>query len=250
MNIQWDAEKYTADFSFVHQYGASLLDWLGGERLTVLDLGCGNGALTKSLAGRGHQAEGLDASGELLETARRSYPELRFIQGDAVRFQAERAYDAVFSNAVLHWIDEENQPALIANVYNALKPGGQFVFEFGGHGNNNLIHEALRQEFTRRGLTYRMPFYFPTVGEYAVLLERGGFLVRNAVLWDRPTELRGRDGLYDWIKLFIRTPFAGMEAALTEEIVRSAVAALKDPLFREGVWYADYVRLRCRAVRS
>ncbi len=167
-----------------------------------------------------------------------------------MRFQAERAYDAVFSNAVLHWIDEENQPALIANVYNALKPGGQFVFEFGGHGNNDLIHEALRQEFTRRGLTYRMPFYFPTVGEYAVLLERGGFLVRNAVLWDRPTELRGRDGLYDWIKLFIRTPFAGMEAALTEEIVRSAVAALKDPLFREGVWYADYVRLRCRAVRS
>ena len=82
MNIQWDAEKYTADFSFVHQYGASLLDWLEGERLTVLDLGCGNGALTKSLAGRGHQAEGLDASGELLETARRSYPELRFIQGD------------------------------------------------------------------------------------------------------------------------------------------------------------------------
>lgn len=250
MNIQWDAEKYTADFSFVHQYGTSLLDWLEGEGLTVLDLGCGNGALTKALANRGHKAEGLDASGELLETARRSYPELRFIQGDAVRFQAERAYDAVFSNAVLHWIDEEDQPALIANVYNALKPGGQFVFEFGGHGNNDLIHEALRQEFTRRGLVYRMPFYFPTVGEYAVLLERGGFLVRNAVLWDRPTELRGGDGLYDWIKLFIRTPFAGMEAALEEEIIRSAAASLEGPLYRGGVWYADYVRLRCRAVKK
>lgn len=249
MNIQWDAEKYTADFSFVHQYGTSLLDWIEGEQLSVLDLGCGNGALTKALADRGHDAEGLDASGELLETARRNYPELRFMQGDAVRFRADKAYDAVFSNAVLHWIDAENQPALIAHVYDALKPGGQFVFEFGGHGNNDRIHGALQREFERRGLRYRMPFYFPTIGAYAGLLEQGGFLVRKAVLWDRPTELNGSGGLSDWMHMFLKAPFQGIEPDVREEIIQSAAEALKEPLYRGGVWYADYVRLRCRAVK-
>lgn len=249
MNIQWDAEKYSRDFSFVHQYGASLLDLLEGEKLAVLDLGCGNGALTKALAERGHDAEGADASGELLQAARARYPELRFTQADAVTLRTDRRYDAVFSNAVFHWINRERQPDLIARVYDALKPGGQLVFESGGHGNNALIHGALERAFAERGLTYRMPFYFPTVGEYASLLEAGGFLVRTALLLDRPTRLKGEDGLCDWIRMFVKTPFAGMAPDLTGEIIRSAEAELRDRLYHGGSWYADYVRLRCRAVR-
>ncbi len=249
MNISWDAAKYTHDFSFVHQYGAALLDLIDGEGLSVLDLGCGNGALTAELAARGHDAEGMDASGDLLQTARANHPELRFRQGDAADFQAEPPYDAVFSNAVFHWIDREKQPGMIACVYNALKPGGQFVFEFGGYGNNARIHAALGREFEKRGLAYRMPFYFPAIGEYAALLERGGFQVRLALLLDRPTKLKGEDGLYDWIRMFVKTPFQGIEPDLGEEIMRSAAKELEGALRHGGDWYADYVRLRCKAVK-
>lgn len=249
MNIQWDAEKYTHDFSFVHQYGSSLLDLIEGENLSVLDLGCGSGALTRELAGRGHDAEGADASGELLQIARAQYPELRFRQADAVSFRTERQFDVVFSNAVFHWIDRERQADMIARVFDALKPGGQFIFEFGGHGNNALIHGALARAFKARSLTYQMPFYFPTIGEYASLLEQGGFIVRTALLLDRPTKLKGGDGLYDWIRMFVKTPFEGIGPDSGEEIIRSAAADLKGVLYHDGSWYADYVRLRCKAVK-
>lgn len=249
MNIQWDAEKYTNDFSFVHQYGSTLLDLIEGEKLSVLDLGCGNGALTGELAARGHDAEGVDASGELLQTACRNYPELRFEQADAVSFRMGKQYDAVFSNAVFHWIDRERQPSMIAHVFDALKPRGQFVFEFGGYGNNALIHSALREEFEKRELTYRMPFYFPTIGEYTSLLEQGGFFMRSALLLDRTTKLKGDDGLCDWVRMFVKAPFEGLGPSLAEEIIRSAVTELKSVLYRDGNWYADYVRLRCKAVK-
>ncbi len=249
MNIQWDAEKYTNDFSFVHQYGSSLLDLIDGENLSVLDLGCGSGALTKELAERGCDAEGIDASAELLQAARTHYPELRFTQADAVSFQTGRQFDVVFSNAVFHWIDREKQADMIAHVFDALKPQGQFIFEFGGHGNNALIHGALAWAFEARNLTYQMPFYFPTVGEYASLLEQGGFVVRTALLLDRPTRLNGGDGLCEWIRMFVKAPFEGIGPDLREEIIRSAAADLEGVLCHNGSWYADYVRLRCKAVK-
>ena len=249
MNIHWDAEKYTHDFAFVHQYGSSLLDLIEGEKLSALDLGCGNGALTKELSQRGYDAEGADASGELLQVARARYPELRFTQADAVNLRMDRQYDVVFSNAVFHWIDREKQAGMIARVYDTLKPQGQFVFEFGGYGNNALIHGALGRAFARRELTYQMPFYFPTVGEYATFLERGGFLVKTALLVDRPTRLKGEDGLYEWIRMFVKAPFEGVPPDLCEEIIRLTVEELREVLYRDGTWYADYVRLRCKAVK-
>ena len=92
-----------------------------------------------------------------------------------------------------------------------------------------------------------MPFYFPTIGEYSAMLEQAGFLVRSAVLFDRPTELNGENGLYDWIRMFVKTPFTGMDDALCEDIINSAVSQLEAELFKNGKWYADYVRLRCKA---
>ena len=250
MNIRWDAEKYTSNFSFVHQYGSGVLDLLdasaGGA---VLDLGCGNGALTKALQDRGFAAMGLDASEELLRVARASYPGMEFVQGDATDFALPAPVDAVFSNAVFHWIDAERQRDMLRCVHRALKPGGQFVFEFGGSGNNRRIHAALAAAFERRGRCYRMPFYFPTIDEYAALLEEEGFEVRFAVLFDRPTELTGPDGLKDWIDMFVKAPFAGIGAEEQAEIVDEAVEALRDELRVDGKWYADYVRLRMKAVR-
>ena len=251
MNIKWDADKYTKDFSFVHQYGngvAELIDCEKGDAL--IDLGCGNGALTKALQEKGYRVTGIDSSEELLETARQKYPDIPFIQADATDFLVEEAVDAVFSNAVFHWIDREKQADMLACVHKALKGKGQFVFEFGGHGNNALIHSALGEVFSEHGYGYKMPFYFPTIGEYAALVERAGFLVKYAVLFDRPTELKGSDGLKEWIHMFVKTPFAIMDDAEGEEIICQAVERLRNALYREGRWYADYVRIRMKAVKE
>lgn len=250
MNISWDADKYSSDFSFVHRYGSGVLELIdGGAGMSALDLGCGNGALTKALCERGFAAKGLDASEELLALARRDYPEIAFLRGDATDFALPEPVDVVFSNAVFHWIDREKQPDLLRCVHDALKPGGQFVFEFGGYGNNAKIHAALAAAFAERGRRYEMPFYFPTVGEYAALLERAGFLVRFAALFDRPTELKGPEGLRDWIHMFVKRPFEDVPEREREEIIADAVDALRDALFTGGKWYADYVRLRMKAER-
>lgn len=125
MNIKWDAEKYTKDFSFVNAYGSALLDMISGQGLKVLDMGCGNGTLTKALCDHGFMADGMDASEDLLAKARSTYPEIHFIHADATEFQIEGKYDVVFSNAVLHWIDKSKQSRMLRNVYRTLKSGGQ-----------------------------------------------------------------------------------------------------------------------------
>ncbi|MBQ8397659.1 MAG: methyltransferase domain-containing protein [Clostridia bacterium] len=248
MNIKWDAQGYTANFSFVHQYGGDLLNLLRIEPgMTCLDLGCGNGALTAKLAEAGLRTIGLDASPELLAIAREQHPDIRFIEGDATDFRLDEPVDIIFSNAVFHWIDAARQSALLDCINAALKPGGQFVFEFGGKGNNALIHAALARAFAARRRAYVMPFYFPSVGEYAPMLERAGFRVEYTALFDRPTLLKGDDGLADWIRMFVKTPFSGVPADEADAIIREAAASLAPDLRRDGDWYADYVRIRCKA---
>ena len=250
MNINWDANKYTADFSFVHQYGNSVTELIdAGKDSSVLDLGCGNGALTKVLQDKGYLVKGLDASEELLAVARKNYPDIEFIQGNAVDFALSEPVDVVFSNAVFHWIDGEQQPDMLKCVYNALKKNGQFVFEFGGRGNNRKVHRALEEIFSKCGYDYKMPFFFPSIGEYATLLENTGFKVQYAVLFDRLTELKGEDGLKDWIHMFIKTPFSVIRTEEKEAIVDKAVDMLRKDLFMNGKWYADYVRIRMKAIR-
>ncbi|MGI6219774.1 MAG: class I SAM-dependent methyltransferase [Bacteroidaceae bacterium] len=250
MNIEWDAGRYGADFGFVAQYGqavAALIDAPAGSR--VVDLGCGNGTLTAQLAERGYRVTGIDASPELLEQARKHYPGLAFAEADATDFRLAEPVDVVFSNAVFHWIDDNRQDDLLRCVCAALRPGGMLVCEFGGYGNNALIHAALRDAFARHGREYVMPFYFPTIGEYAPRLERSGLCVCFARLYDRMTELVGDDGLADWIRMFVKHPFVGIGVEETDDIIRQAVAQLKDRLFRAGKWYADYVRIQFKAVK-
>lgn len=250
MNIAGDAGKYASDFSFVPKYGESvtdLLDMPAGSR--VLDLGCGNGALTATLRERGYDAFGLDASPELLDEARRDHPEIRFIHGDAASFTLPEPADGVFSNAVFHWIGGKRQPAMLRCIRDALRPGGQLVFEMGGHGNNDLIHASLRRSFEKWGFSYEIPFFFPTVGEYAALLEWAGFRVVFAVLFERPTPLSGESGLADWIRMFVKTPFTQVPEGKREAVISAAVEALRYELYKDGVWTADYVRLRMKTVR-
>ena len=251
MNIKWDANKYTSDFSFVHQYGNSVMELIDADKdSTILDLGCGNGALSKTLQDKGFIVKGIDASKELLDIAKKNYPNIEFIQADATNFSLQEPVDVVFSNAVFHWIDKERQQDMLKCVYNALKENGQFVFEFGGYGNNQLIHGALEKIFSEYSYPYKMPFYFPTISEYSTLLENAGFRVRYAILFDRPTELKGEKGLKDWINMFVKTPFSAIENIEEREAIKDKVVNnLSNILYKDGKWYADYVRIRIKAIR-
>ena len=251
MNQKWNAENYAADFSFVYKYGADVLNLIEGENVhDVIDLGCGTGTLTHELSLRGYHVAGLDASEDMLTRARANYPELTFTQADATNFTLASPVDAVFSNAVLHWIDRTKQQDMMRCVHEALRPGGQFVFEMGGYGCGKMIHDELAKNFRAMGYEYVMPFFFPTIGEYAVMLEGAGFTVRYAILFDRPTELTGNDGLREWINMFVKNPFARVSADDKEKILRDTVDNLREKLFHGGRWYADYVRLRMRAVKE
>lgn len=249
-NIQWNADDYSDHFSFVAEYGSSLIELIDIRKgMTCLDLGCGTGSLTARLKEAGMKVTGMDDSIDQIRKARQDYPDIHFILGNACDFSLEKPVDLIFSNAVFHWIDKERQADMLRCVYQALKPGGQFVFELGGKGNNALIHESLKRAFVRHNREYEFPFYFPTIGEYSSLMESVGFDVRTAMLFDRKTKLAGPDGLRDWIRMFVKKPFEGVDEAETEQIIDEVVEELKPRLYQYGSWYADYVRLRCKALK-
>ena len=252
MNQNWNADNYSSNFSFVYNYGQDVINLIEFENVkSIIDLGCGTGTLTKILHDKGFDVTGIDASQEMLAKAKNNYPEINFIHSDAVNFSVESKVDVIFSNAVLHWIDKKNQSNMMNCVYNALNDNGQFVFEMGGYGCCEIIHEALRESFTKRNHEYIMPFYFPKIGEYANMLEQTGFTVKFAVLFARPTKLNGINGVYDWIKMFVSAPFKNINHDEKEEIMREAAESdlVRSKLFHDGNYYADYVRLRMRAVK-
>lgn len=252
MNIDWNAQEYLRDFSFVPRYGEDVLNLLNvhaGSR--VIDLGCGNGMLAKRLSEMGLNVTGIDASEEMLGIARSCYPELTFIRSDALNFTVDEPVDAVFSNAVFHWIDKDKQPILLRQINRALKHGGELVCEFGGKGCAAKVHKALRQSFRKRGLEYAFSFYFPTISEYTTLLEQAGFKVVYALLFDRPTACsNGERGLKDWIRMFDKQPFRMVDANMENEILSEAERALSNVLFDNGSWYIDYVRIRLKAIKE
>lgn len=247
---KWDAELYDARHSFVWQRGADLLDLLApqpGER--ILDVGCGTGHLTARIAAAGARVTGLDSSPEMIAQARASYPELAFQVADARDFSFDEPFDAVFSNAALHWI-RPPEP-VIRSIAAALRPSGRFVAELGGRGNvAGLIRgflearEAMQLPLDKNFL----PWFFPGVAEYTTLLEREGLEVTFAHLFDRLTPLDdGPAGLANWIRMF-GAPFTGdLSPDQQKEFLRQAAAILRLDLFRDGRWHADYRRLRILA---
>ncbi len=252
MNQKWDADNYFKNFSFVHKYGFEVLNLIDRDKVkSALDLGCGNGILTNELKNFGFNVEvtGLDASDEMLNIAKNNYPEIKFIKGDATNFKLNSPVDLIFSNAVLHWIEKSSQPKMMECVNNSLKSGGQFIFEMGGHENNILIHSTLKKIFESRNLKYIMPFYFPSIGEYSAMLENSGFKVCYAILFDRPTPLDGEDGLLNWLKMFQKNQFKNIPDDVHEEILKEAVGILRPKLYKNNIWYSDYVRLRMRAIK-
>jgi trans-aconitate methyltransferase len=242
---RWNPAQYDRNARFVPELAVPVISLLAprpGER--ILDLGCGDGALTVALAGRGCTVVGVDTSPEMLEAARARGADARLMDGQSLPF--DREFDAVFSNAALHWM---KVPArVIAGVWRALKPGGRFVGEMGGHGNVAAIEAALVAATRSRGLTVESPWFFPHAAEYRSLLEAQGFAVQSVTLLPRPTPLPG--DLRDWLETFPQPYTAAVPEPERSAFIAEVVARLGESLRGEqGRWVADYVRLRFRAVR-
>lgn len=248
MNIKWNASDYTDHFDFVYQYGEDVMGLIDAAPGSfVVDLGCGNGALSERLKEKGYRVLGVDASGDMLKKAESLHPGILFTKGDATEFSLKEKADVIFSNAVFHWIDEKDQQKLADNVAGQLKTGGILVCEFGGYGCAEAVHSTLERNFKKRGLPYLRPFYFPTIGQYAPILEKAGFRVEYATLFDRPTVQKTENGLEDWIRMFVKKAFEGVPGGMADEIIRESVRELYGTLHVDGKWIVDYVRIRIRA---
>ncbi|MBN9519029.1 methyltransferase domain-containing protein [bacterium] len=245
----WNPRLYDDRHAFVWRHGAALIDLLAprpGE--VVLDLGCGTGHLAAQITEAGATVLGVDSSAEMIAEARRAYPALAFEVGDARHLTFDGRFDAVFSNAALHWVTDAGLAA--AGIARALKPGGRLVAEFGGRGNVRAILTALRAAAEQvGGGVVDPPWYFPSVGEYAALLERYGLEVTFAALFDRPTPLDGRDGLRRWVEMFGGAVLGRVPADRRDEFLARVEDGARPHLDRDGGWVADYRRLRVVAVR-
>lgn len=246
---QWDTELYEARHAFVWQMAQGVIELLDpkpGE--CILDLGCGTGQLTSQIASSGASVLGLDSSPEMIGQARQNYPELRFSLKDATRLQFAEEFDAVFSNATLHWVRNAKEAA--EGIARALKPSGRFVAEFGGCGNVRQIENAIRIVLAQYVETVpNSPWYFPSIGEYATLLEACGLETRFVQLFDRPTALEGENGIENWIRQFAWTYFAPVAPPDRAQAVSEVMEDLRPVLYKNGHWSADYRRLRIVAVK-
>lgn len=251
--MKWDAGLYDQKHAFVYQYGESLLELLEakpGEN--ILDLGCGTGHLTHQIQNKGALVTGIDSSAEMIRQAQENFPEIKFGVANATNFYFADPFDAIFSNAVLHWIKDQN--SLIKTVYENLKPGGRFVAEMGGRGNVGKLIAAVQQVLLRHGYVEQAAtiiWYFPGLGEYTKRLEDHGFRVTFASHFDRKTPLQdGAQGVAKWIAMFGSRYMDGIPKDEQETIFKE-VTELLEPVYNEnGQWYADYKRLRFVAVKE
>jgi SAM-dependent methyltransferase len=245
---RWSASDYARNGRFVQELASQIFATLApkpGER--ILDLGCGDGVLTAEIKAAGADVLGVDLSDELLAVARMKGLTVRKIDAHALDFVSE--FDAVFTNAALHWMRAPH--LVIAGVARALRPRGRFVGEFGGHGNVAAIATALRAVNARRGgdASLVAPWFFPTPEEYKRLLTEGGFTVHEIALVPRPTQLK--TGMEGWLRTFGRSFFDQFAEPDRSEAVKEAVDLLQPSLCdSRGVWTADHVRLRFLAERG
>ena len=240
----WDPVAYGKDGAFVHELAAGVLEWLApqsGE--SILDLGCGDGQLTRRIAAAGAVVTAIDASPQMVAAAR-----ARGIAADHGPAESlpypDGSFDAVFSNAVLHWV--RGQDEMMHQVRRVLRPGSRFVAEMGGHGNIAAIRVAFAAVLSRHGFATLgdRGNYYPTPEAYTRRLQEHGFTIERMVLFPRPTPL-GQGGMDGWLRTFCRGALDGLPEDLREAVV-TETSALLAPVLRDedGRWTADYVRLR------
>ena len=249
----WNSELYQSSHAFVWEFGRDLLGMLGPKpHERILDVGCGTGQLTAEIANSGATVIGVDQSREMIATAQANYPELQFEVADIAATEYDTEFDAVFSNAALHWV--RNQQGALAAIARALKPGGRFVFEMGGRGNIQQVWKATVQALVEKGVPNPEklpPWFYPSIGEYAPMLEERGLTVTFAVLFDRPTPLEGgQHGLRDWLDMFGMFASDVVRRDQRDELMMRIETLTRPTLYRDGVWTIDYKRLRMIAAKQ
>ena len=243
----WNADRYVKNAAFVSTYGTAVAELLGnisGQK--VLDLGCGDGRLTLELVEKGATVVGIDASTSMIESSRDKGLDAHVL--DALEMTFHEEFDSVFTNATLHWIPDH--PLLARKVYAAVKDGGQFVGEFGGHGNVAAINTAIRGTLAKFGFdwTGKKPVTYPSVENFKSILEEAGFEVPYMELIPRPTPLP--TGIRGWVETFGSSFLEDAEPMVQQEMLNE-IENLLAPALRDefGNWTADYVRLRFKALK-
>jgi trans-aconitate methyltransferase len=244
----WDTSLYDTAHSYVWRYGEGVLGILEaqpGER--ILDLGAGTGHLTARIAEAGATVVGIDASAEMVKQAKELYPQIDFIHADASDFQFNEPFDAVFSNATLHWVKRAEEA--IQSIAASLKRNGRFVAEFGGRGNCRTAIGAIQAARDANGFQLVIgedyPWFFPGIAQYSAMLERHGLEVTMAQLFDRPTpQDEGENGLRLWYQMFASRFLEDLPEDKREAVLAEAEKRCREKLFVNGIWYLDYRRLR------
>ena len=244
---EWNSSRYEENARFVSDLGQAVFDLLNpqpGER--ILDLGCGDGTLTEKIVAAGAKVVGVDASSDMVAAAKLRGLDARVIDAYELSFHSE--FDAVFSNAAMHWM-KRDPDAVIQGVRRALKPGGRFAAEMGGHGCVAAVAVALCATLEKYGAgdpAALIPWYFPTPDEYCARLERAGFQVESIALIPRPTPLP--TGMRGWLETFA-IPFTKSLVPERREAFLDEVAERLRPVLcdEKGRWTADYMRLRFAA---
>ena len=250
--MKWNATLYDNKHSFVAKYGEDVLGWLAPQvDEHILDVGCGTGMLTEKIAETGAIVTGLDASPEMIAKAKQSYNNIEFVVKDASNFSFDKKFDAAFSNATFHWI--KDQQNVLQCIYDVLEPSGRLVYEMGAKHNIESIHNAVKKVLIDEGFESNTNIevnYFSSAAEQATMLEKVGFTVVNILQFNRPTELVGEDGMKNWIVQFAQAYFKNIPTEKAKAMIDKAVAILKETNYHEGRWYADYIRLRVKAIKK
>jgi ubiquinone/menaquinone biosynthesis C-methylase UbiE len=256
----WQAHQYDFNHGFVSEYGKELISILNPQKgQNILDLGCGTADITRVIKDTGANVIGIDSSIEMLEQGKVKYPELDLRCVDVLDMDYRNQFDSIISNAALHWVHDS--VTAVKNMNRALKLGGHVVLEFGGHGNISNIQASITNVLYNLGYkenSRRKIWYFPTIGQYASILEDNGFNVTTALLYKRPTLLEGEMGMENWIRQFASGYFdnlyeeqiASVMECITEgSKKRGYQSNLHGSNYKDGMWMADYVRLRIVATK-
>lgn len=248
----WNAALYDTNHSFVSTFGQDLLAALAPRKdEQILDVGCGTGDLAHKIHELGAKVTGIDVSENMIQQAQHKYPHIRFTVRNVTALDYQEEFDAVFSNAALHWIKPQKQA--LQCIYQSWKQGGRFIAELGGKGNIKMITDEVINQYRAHGLEYDMeqfPWYFPSTGEYASLMEEVGFTVACTQYFYRPTPLEGQDAIRNWLHMFGSGLFIGVPEDVREHMITTAQQNLSKKLCHAGEWIADYKRIRVIGIKE
>ncbi|NQY93078.1 MAG: methyltransferase domain-containing protein [Campylobacteraceae bacterium] len=242
----WNADKYNKHADFVSNLAMPVVELLNPQKHEkILDLGCGDGTLAQVIEPFCKKIIAVDLSLNMVDKAKEKGLEAYVLGVTDLDFKNE--FDAVFSNAVLHWVKDSKKA--IGKIHDCLKNKGRFVAEFGGFGNIKYLIYAMEEVFSKHKEygTFVNPWYFPTDMEYKILLEESGFQVESIELINRPTQI---DDIKNWLEVFANGIVSHLSVEQQENFNKEVREVLKEKIYnKKDGWVADYVRLRLKAIK-